>query len=194
MGMFDYIKCEYKLPLPELKEEHQKDFDEIDWEEIEFQTKSFDGAMSTYEITSDGQIYERILEREMIEDPESPMGIKVNETEGGIEKSDYSGEIEFYHLVTGEKLDYWLEFKALFWKGELKEMTLVEFKDEDNEGRRTAQDQFEKSFKKAQLRSKKWWFKVYHIYRVTLGFILGLIRKVFEWIVILLIKIERWMP
>jgi hypothetical protein len=194
MGMFDTIKCEYELPLPDLNEEEQQDFKDVVWDEIDFQSTSFNSGMDVYEITSDGQIYMRKLSREILEDESSPMGVVFNTVEEGIEKVDYSGEIEFYHLHTGDKKDYWLEFKVLFWKGELKEIELLEFKGESNKERKKTQEHFEKEIKKAELKRKRWWFPFYKIYRAILSFVLGSMKRILEWFIILLIKIERWLP
>ena len=192
--MFDTVKCEYELPLPSFNEEEKEDFKDIVWDEVDFQTKSFDSDMGSYEITSDGQIYMRKITREIIEDENAFAGLALDTKDEGIEKIDYSGELEFYHLQIGENKDYWFEFKALFWKGDLKEIELLDFKKEKNEERKKAQGHFDEQFKKAESRAKSWWFPFYKIYRVLLTFTLGLLRKVLEWFIVLLIKIERWMP
>ena len=97
MGMFDTIKCEYKLPLPEDLQE----CDSLAWDEIEFQSKSlgepiFGASLDTYTITEDGQLYLDKINREWVED-ESELGGHVEEKSDGIERQDYTGEIEFYH-------------------------------------------------------------------------------------------------
>ena len=76
MDFFDYIKCEYPLPLPEdiLKE------DMPDWSNFDFQTKSFlflsassnehdrfMGGIDIYNIDEEGEIYKEVVERKYVE-------------------------------------------------------------------------------------------------------------------------------
>ena len=129
--MFNYIKCDYPLPLSEeaLKLEPQPD-----WKEIEFQTKSLsDSALDVYTIEEDGQMYKELVDREVISNEAG--ALVLNENPQGVEKVNYTGEIDFYTVHEDEGYDYWVEFRALFWKGDLKELDLKEFKKEDNAAR-----------------------------------------------------------
>ena len=138
MGMFDYVKCDYPLPLPdealELKSPPK-------WEEVEFQTKSLGSMLDTYTIEEDGQIYKELVDREVISDEKGVLTL--DETSNGIERVETTGEIDFYALHMEKSHDYWIEFKALVWKGELKEIQLKEFKKEDNSTRLKSQAQIE---------------------------------------------------
>lgn len=192
--MFDTIICEHALPLPDLSEEEAKDFADIEWDEVEFQTKSFDDLMVTYTITDDGQIYEQKVNREWVLDEDHPLGGLLEEKDDGIEKSEHTGDVVFYHLLTGENYDYWLEFKFLFWKGDLKETELLEFKKDKNDQRKEAQGNFEKQIRFLEKRKKSWWFPFYKVYRYFFGFIFAIVRKILEWKLRVLFKIERWMP
>ena len=40
----------------------------------------------------------------------------------GIEKIDWTGQLNFYFDFCTEEYDYWVEFKALVWKGDLKQI------------------------------------------------------------------------
>ena len=75
---------------------------------------------------------ENKIDREWVEDKESPMGVTINEREDGIERVDHSGNLVFYGIVLGREHDHWFEFKTLWWKGDLKEMDLTEYKKENN--------------------------------------------------------------
>ncbi len=189
--MFDYIQCEYELPLPEFSEEETEDLKDITWEDVEFQTKNFDNVMVTYEITEDGQLYENKIEREIVEDGSD---VSVKEVEMGIEKMDYSGRIVFYSLVLGKKFDHWFEFSTLFWKGELKEIILIEHKKEDNKLRKEGQEQVDKMLKDFNKKQKSWWFPAYKLYRNCLRYFFGAIRWTIGLVAKITWKIERWLP
>ena len=127
MGMYDTVLCEYELPLPDEVKELKNP---PDWKKWEFQTKSIvaedsfflGGFGDTYTIEDDGQLYKEIIEREVVEQEDGQS--ELIEKDRGIEKQFFTGEIRFYNLHMEEKHDYWIEFLALFWKGELKEISL----------------------------------------------------------------------
>ena len=87
MSLFDYIKSEYKLPIPQ---EVLEDLSNTDWEEVEFQTKSLDsgGTLDNYEISIDGSIY---IETFKVKEG----GGLLDKVRTGIEKIDYTGELIF---------------------------------------------------------------------------------------------------
>jgi hypothetical protein len=148
--MFDYIKCDYPLPFPE---EILKLKPQPDWKEVEFQTKSLHNTLNVYTIEEDGQIYKELIDREVTSDE---MGTLIlDETPQGIEKVDHTGEIDFYTVHADEGYDYWMEFSALFWKGDLKELDLKEFKKEDNAGRLEVQAQMETELKERDKKAKQ---------------------------------------
>jgi len=189
MGMFDTIKCEYKLPLPEDLEE----CDSLVWDEIEFQSKSlgepmFGASLDTYTITEDGQLYLDKMNREWVED-ESEYGGHLEEKEDGVEKQDYTGEIDFYHLHMGEEQDYWMEFKAIFYKGELKELTREGWKKQDNSDRIHIRDEVAKGILKAKAKQKKWWFPFYVFYVKVIRFVFGF----FAWTLGQIIRFISWL-
>ena len=88
--MFDFIKCEYPLPLPE---EASNLNAPPDWKKIEFQTESFNRTLESYTIEEDGSIYKDITKRILQENSKGdvsaellllPMLVKMAE-EGKIE-------------------------------------------------------------------------------------------------------------
>lgn len=190
MSMFDTIKCDYPLPLPDFTEEDIEELGDIDWAEQEFQTKSMENGMNTYSIEEDGRIYaERV---EFVESPDSPTGFSSKSL--GIERMDYTGELDFYNILMGKNYDYWIEFKALFWKGDLKEIDLFEFKKEDNDLRVKAQEDFQKEMQNFQSKKKRWWFSLYSIYRTCLSKVMMAFRWLAERMARVTWYIERWMP
>jgi hypothetical protein len=130
MGMFDYLKSEYPLPdglQPrfELKDKY-------------FQTKSFkDPIMDIYIIKSDGKLYHEIRKFEDVPEKKRPYYGKPEwgknplfQIMGSIKAKkiktvfceDFTGIVEFY----GEdKKNRWHDYKAVFFKGILQELTYV---------------------------------------------------------------------
>ena len=175
MGMYDTVKCEYALPLPE----ELSKFD-VKWEEVEFQTQ-FSGwpAMEEYEITEDGQLY-RWKRESFLDDNKE------------LERSNFSGEIPFYTLLERKDLDHFIQFKALFWKGDLRELTVDEYDKHDNEARLASKKQIMDQIKKMEKRKKKWWYKPYSIYSEIVRSIFAVIKWILLWKWKVLDKIERW--
>jgi hypothetical protein len=188
MGMFDGIVCEYKLPLPE----ELGELSEINWSEFEFQTKSLSNTLDRYTIEDDGQIYSEKTVEEVVEDEEHPDGAYLKISEDGIEKSFFTGELVFYTFVTEDEYDYEIEFKALFWKGDLKEVERTSWDKKDNSKRKeeeekykALQEKFSKKLKEQTVFKK---FKKTCLFSMTffIRWVLGLLVK-FTW------KLERWL-
>ena len=189
MGMFDYIVCEYPLPVSELQKEMQA---LPDWEKVDFQTKTFDNSLQTFTISEDGLIYEHKTEREWVEDEKSPNHLQLMETDAGIERRDYTGELNFYGLYLDKKYDFFLEFEALFWKGELKEIVLQNYNKEDNSKRKSSEEELKQIFKKIGEKEAKPWYRIFSIYVAVVRFVAGLIRYFLGLAVNISRKIERW--
>jgi len=189
---FDYVTCEYPLPLPE---EERENFEEIDWSQFEFQTNAFllskEGeeffGIDSYAIDTEGEIYKQVMDRHYEEDAHGLLDVK--ESFRGVERVDYTGELSFNGLHIHEKYDYFLEFKALFWKGDLKELSLADWKKEDNFDRVKAQKTLEEKFKNAQRKDagllKKFWNNLIKFPLMIVRYILAVLMKVSY-------TIERW--
>ena len=184
MGMFDYVYCEYPLPLPE----EAKDFKDwngfkkgvitpLDWEKFEFQSRDFGRLLEKYTIEEDGQIYKEIIERELVEDGKGD--VTMVERNGGIEKVTHTGEVYFYGMHMEEEYDYWIEFKALFWKGDLKEIHLEAWEKEDNKKRIQSQEKIFKKLKEAQKKQFHWLQKLKLYYNFIVRFVAGCGIKLF---------------
>ena len=91
-----------------------------------------------------------------------------------------------------EKLDYWMEFKALFWKGEMKEVTLEEWREEDNSERLEFTEQIKSAHSKHQKDSKTLIYKIKGVYTQFVRGILFCIRWLLGWVVKVTWKIQRW--
>jgi hypothetical protein len=111
MGMFDYIKCEIKLPdntLPDGRE---------------FQTKSLDSAMENYVITVKGELYREVWDYEWIEDSEHFLGGYQHRIEDSYRReylTNFHGDVIFYD---GKKInELWRNYTARFTEGRLARM------------------------------------------------------------------------
>jgi hypothetical protein len=187
-AMFDYVKCSYVLPL---SEEASKKIGPQDWEEIDFQTKSFpDAFMDVYSIEEDGQIYKENIDRELVTCGEK---CEIKEKNMGIEKVDWTGELVFYYDFLKDDCDYWIEFRALIWKGELKEVEMLYLKELENESRIGMAKEMAKKLTSRVEREARWWWRFFIAWRLIVRFPLGTIRwcsgliSRFTW------KIERWL-
>ena len=98
MGMFDDIRCEYRLPLPE----DQGELAGRDWSKQKFQTKDLGQGMGVYYIRADGTLW-LVEGRWLVDDP-------VGETF----QKDFFGTVEFYDTAYGQKHDYRVQWAAVF--------------------------------------------------------------------------------
>ena len=181
--MFDYIKCDYPLPLTdEVKEKLPNE----DWSEITFQTKSLDCFLETYTIEEDGQIYAERKDRYIDEKG------AFQEKEIGIEKVEYTGQLLFYFDFLQEDHDLWIEFKALVWKGDIKEIELYAFRKMDNTARLETQKKFQEAAEKSEQKYKKWWWKPFKLWCYIVKIPLFAIRWLFGLFVRFTWTLERW--
>jgi|10_taG_2_1085330.scaffolds.fasta_scaffold00396_29 hypothetical protein len=198
MSLFDTIICEYPLPLPEFSEEELEDMSEgeggegkeINWVEFEWQTKDLGNMLDSYTIEEDGQIYGR--KTDWVDDEDSPTGVSIKDG-NELEKYEKTAEINFYNIILGKEYDHWIEFKAIIWKGDLKELDLVEYKKEDNEDRREYVKRIHEQMDELSDREKKWGF-LYKVYRLCLVGPIQILRYIAGVILQIISRIERWMP
>jgi hypothetical protein len=187
MGLFDTVICDYPLPLPEFTEEDLEDINageegNIDWNEVEWQTKDMGNMLDVYSIEDDGQIYLRPTDWLQNEG-------SVSAEEGELEKFEKTAEIIFYNIILGKEYDHWIEFKALVWKGELKELDLVEHKKDDNSDRIEMQNAIKEQVNKVKSKGK-----IYRAYRYVALKPLEIVRLIMSLIIGLTIRVERWLP
>ena len=189
MGFFNYLICEYPLPLPE----EAKEIDSLpDWSEFEFQTKSLSledenmFELGVYHLDEEGEIYRQIIDNKYVEDEEGL--VQVKEIDKGIERVDFTGELIFNGLHLTEEYDYFMEFKALFWKGELKELNLSEWSKEDNVARKEAQKELKDKFERlTEERSApvKFWNKAVRVSVFIIQYLLSCLMKFVH-------KVQKW--
>ena len=126
MGMFDDIKCEYPLPLPEI----QSELAGRNWRENGFQTKDFDCLMDQYCIHEDGTLWQRTYAFET-----SRKGRPRRKPVGWEPMSRFTGTVRFYDSINGQKVDYWVEWAAVFVTGKVTEVKLERWEERDNRDR-----------------------------------------------------------
>ena len=194
IGLFDYVRCEYPLPLPE----EASEVDMPDWSTFDFQARSLvlsssndiDQLMGidSYNIDEEGEIYRDVIEREFEETDDGYQDIK--EVNKGIEKVEYTGELNITGFHTAKEYDYFMEFKFLFWKGEVKEVSLVDWQKEDNEERIKKQKELEKTLEKAYSKKsfgfRSAWNKVIKFLFLVVKYLIGVAFKI-------VFKLERWL-
>jgi hypothetical protein len=143
MGLFDSLYVKKKLPLT--KELKALD---VNWEEVDFQTKDLDNALDAYEITKAGKLRHLWQERAWKDDDDSFLKGYMEVVREEWRDVDFHGTINFYtshctndtkhwdyfddvdqlsfddiELIPGD--DWWFEFEAYFTKGKLDEIKLI---------------------------------------------------------------------
>lgn len=106
--MFDTIFVKTELPLTdELKQL------DVRWNEIDYQTKSLESCMSTYEITKDGEL--SVIQGAWWEEEKVVEVIKV----------PCHGKISFYNYIEDKNdYDWFVDFTAYFTYGKLDKIEL----------------------------------------------------------------------
>lgn len=146
MGMYDSLKIKKDLPLPD----EAKSLD-INWKEIEYQTKCFDNCLVDYIIDEQGNLFEEVVEREYIPWPEEEKKDKKpwNLFKDAIIKSkklepiNYHGIIRFYcYECFDDNNDFYIDYDAYYSYGKLDKIEIVEYK--KYEKKRFSIEEFEK--------------------------------------------------
>jgi len=167
MFNLNLITCDY--PLPILGEQLEEIENPPDWSEMEFhldhETILSDHLFSKYSIEADGQIYEERVDFTVGGDPTDPV---IEQVGLGIEKKEYTGELIFHGVHLDKDHDFVMTFKSLFWKGDLKEIELVEWDKKNNSERVKLQERARKEFQNKIAEKKKWWYKPYVLFSSVL--------------------------
>ena len=191
------ITCEYVLPFSGQLDGLEKT---PDWSQFEFLTASLPYSFENFTISEDGYLYRDTYE--LVEVPQEekkennlPDMPVLRREENGIEKMDYTGEIDFFGLLMNKKSDYWIEFKALFWKGDLKELTLENLEERNNSRRFETQEKIHEELKSINERKKKWWhkYKLSIWYGRVIRVSFFLFKWFFAWILRCLQRLEMWL-
>ena len=124
MGMFDYVRCHYPLPIEGANG-------------LLYQSKDLDCQMDLFEIREDGTLWRESYDVEDHSDPNAEgimrlcgMLSRVNQRWERVE--DFTGEVSFYDFavpnVPGTNGGWgtgWIEWSAYFLKGQLQQLNLV---------------------------------------------------------------------
>lgn len=108
MGAFDFIHCQYILPIGDVSQ-------------VEFQAKesALDNYLTHYDISAKGTLTRREYHREPTGTVNSLGWPEFRTTGVTHEPMDYTGSITFYGNTTDDMQASWVEFCAMFRKGEL---------------------------------------------------------------------------
>lgn len=116
MGMFDYLRCLYSLPVEGANARL-------------YQTKDLEDMMDLYEIREDGTLWHELYDVEDHSDPTATglwriagMMTRVNKR---WEQVPLTGEVQFYVSLRQEQPCGWIEWSAYFVGGRLKELHLL---------------------------------------------------------------------
>jgi hypothetical protein len=131
---------------------------------------------------SEAGLYKEIHDRVLVKDSESPFGVRVDSKNLKIEKiEDFTGEIYFgdIFIIDGEEEDFILEFKAVFLKGQLHEITLEKELKMESGPRKEAIKKLQKKIRPFIERQSKWWYKwLYRPYTHTVWALNGLVHVI----------------
>ena len=146
--------------------EHKDKFLDVDWSDQTFTTFSIcSSSMMEYEI-SEEELYLRF-------------------EDDSIEKQDYTGDIEFATIIPKDEddMDYELSFKALYFKGDLKELTFLEVVGRDQSVRRDAQEKVMEAIKDHERKQSSVFYKLYSFYSKAVDFVFTFFRYIFASII-----------
>jgi hypothetical protein len=167
MGMFDYVKCEYLLPLPENTGEAK----DINFNVLSYQTKDLENSLYLYTIKNDGTLW--VTNHEFEYDKPNPKSDNLEEKYGKTrlvrewqEQLLYTGSISFYDLLTNDKWknNYWIEFVATFVDGKLIDIKLLKFAKNDDTKRVQTIQELNNKLNNHEVLWNKWYIKYLYAY------------------------------
>lgn len=159
MGMFDSIKCEYPLPLPEGVEKLgfiQKD--------IEFQTKDFENLLDYYTIRENGELYKTNSKYKWVDDDNHFLKGYMDVVSSEEAKEPYHGMLNFYSYddfdqEDGKVINVNIDYIAKFTDGLLVDVKI------DKHEIRDVTEYKEKTRKIIQdsIKENKKWYNAYFL-------------------------------
>lgn len=187
MGMFDTIYSEYPLPIPE----NIGELTNTQIQNAHYQTKDIDNILGTFKICSDGFLWRKLVDGYYDKgDPEAesivdrlPRFVKVSESWMKTELTCYVNfYVDFKYLECSQtelNNDYWLEYRAHFYRGKLSDILISKFEVEDNTERRTREANWKKQHQDRIIFLNKWYIKSWYVpWRWVVSRIFRLYRKV----------------
>ena len=180
MGLFDSIKCKYPLPRPQ----DPMELVNINFNDLDYQTKDLDETMSEFELREDGTIWKEEHKYKFIAG--DPNGKSFSDKMGHMESEGswwtqvFPDVIIFYDSIIRDEFvnDYWIEYKAFFSKGVLTSIEIAGFEAEDNSARKARAKMFVDKMKTRETLWNKWYMKfIYHYYDKAVGWIFRAWRR-----------------
>ena len=193
------LVCEHTLPVPfdDFTEVERGDFKDVQWNELAFYTSSFfDGlfeeelSVLSYIISEDGLFYKSKTEIELSQNDKGE--VEAKEKDGGLERLDFTGEIFFGTEFFGKNHDYMMTFRALFYKGDLKELDLEEWQKRPNDKRKKAEESLRDIFRKENKKANKRTHKMFRLFRLAIFKLVGVASWCFLNLFKLFNSIQRW--
>jgi hypothetical protein len=158
MGMFDSIKCEYDLPVPDCI----KDIDFKIIQDAEFQTKDFDSSLNVYTITKEGKLFLKKAEYKWVDDDNSFLKGYLDEVSSSQEDTNFHGEFNFYCFEYIQKdnkeINVCIDYIAKFTNGHLDNIRITNAEVKDTTGRKNTLDQL---FKEQETINRLWYNKYF---------------------------------
>ena len=198
------IACEKELPIPfdRMEEDDLPKMECIDWQEYKFKTDYFsknkgpeDSLLdeSTYSISEDGLLWKEIIKTTMVVNKDGEM--EQSQFDDGVERQDVTGEIFLQDLFMGKKYDYIMQFKAVFFKGDLMELSLADWEKIENTERKAIQDKISSEIKRLEEReyraNNSFFYKIfYYFITILLKLLAWEARVVFR----ISMKLKSWIP
>lgn len=189
------IICEYPLPFEKfIDQEQDEDFSGIEWDELAFDTFSFfndnEFQKSSYLISEDGLFYEHVFNVELCRNENDELFPK--EIDAGLTRQEFTGEITFGTEIFGKDYDYEIIFQALFFKGELKELSLDSFEKKDNLKRKEIAKKLHDELRKENKKKRS----PFYLFISAAKFTVGCLIEIPKWILYkafsIIIKLELW--
>ena len=187
MSMFDHLKCEVPLPLPE----DLGELENVIWDNVEFQTKDLNNYLGYYVLAPDNELYEERLAKGDVMtfwDIDDPEVAKV------LMPCHYHGVVVFYTYIQKSEHDYDITFRAVFTQGFLESLTLEEFKECDNTERLVKEAAYQLKAQRIQrIRASKKYVLYKYLYRKPIMWLGHKTRRFTQWLYSKSWKVERWL-
>lgn len=189
--MFDEVVIKGELPLP-------KDLGELSdvvWKNRVWQTKDLDNAMAKYLIKKGSLLVEQ-YEYEDIPEDEREDGMfspwrRITHTD--LVPVKHTGYVNVYDWFNRENHDYWVEFRVHLVKGKLQDITLVEFRLEDNKDRIANQSKWDQERRERKEYENKLRFRFcFKYWNRLVDWKFRQLRKVHTYVGSKLWPVERW--
>lgn len=164
MGMFDTVKCRYKLPYNMEQIAELTLISESVIEQDEFQTKCLECWMNNYMIDSNGELL-----------------VSTDKKNKPYKKYKHTGAIEMYNYLTSDYLDHDLEYrwKIKFKSGVISKCKLLYMNRHSNHHRKRSESKMKLYREKMNKRVKTIRWKVYSVcWRGPLTSLFNLYRRV----------------